>query len=67
MSRFIEPGSREQSLFYRIDFRWLAQGFSIDHTTLSEFRRKDGIILTSDVLTRRKKNRKLRIQRFAMR
>lgn len=32
----------EQSLLYRIDFRWLAQGLSIDHTTLSEFRRKNG-------------------------
>jgi len=32
----------EQSLWYRIDFRWLAQGLLIDHSTLSEFRRKNG-------------------------
>lgn len=30
----------EEALQVRIDFRWLAQGMSIDHTTLSEFRRK---------------------------
>ena len=30
----------EEALQVRIDFRWLARGMSIDHTTLSEFRRK---------------------------
>ena len=30
----------EEALQVRLDFRWLAQGMSIDHTTLSEFRRK---------------------------
>lgn len=35
----------EDSLQVRLDFRWLAEGRSIDHTTLSEFRRKhpDGL------------------------
>jgi transposase len=30
----------EDALQVRLDFRWLAEGRSIDHTTLSEFRRK---------------------------
>lgn len=30
----------EEALQMRLDFRWLAHGMSIDHTTLSEFRRK---------------------------
>ncbi len=30
----------EDALQMRLDFRWLAEGRSIDHTTLSEFRRK---------------------------
>jgi transposase len=30
----------EEALMVRLDFRWLAEGRSIDHTTLSEFRRK---------------------------
>lgn len=30
----------EEALQVRTDFRWLAHGMSIDHTTLSEFRRK---------------------------
>lgn len=30
----------EEALHIRIDFRWLAHGMAIDHTTLSEFRRK---------------------------
>ena len=30
----------EEALFVRLDFRWLAQGTIIDHTTLSEFHRK---------------------------
>lgn len=31
----------EEALEVRLDFRWLAEGRSIDHTTLSEFRRKN--------------------------
>ena len=30
----------EEALQKRVDFRWLAHGMSIDHTTISEFRRK---------------------------
>jgi transposase len=30
----------EEALRVRVDFRWLAHGMSIDHSTLSEFRRK---------------------------
>lgn len=30
----------EEALLVRMDFRWLVEGRSIDHTTLSEFRRK---------------------------
>ena len=30
----------EEALSVRVDFRWLAHGMSIDHTTISEFRRK---------------------------
>lgn len=32
----------EESLQVRLDFRWLAEGRTIDHTTLSEFRRTRG-------------------------
>ena len=35
----------EEALQVRVDFRWLAEGRSIDHTTLSEFRRKNGAAL----------------------
>lgn len=31
----------EEALLVRNDFRWLAEGRTIDHTTLSEFRRKN--------------------------
>lgn len=30
----------EEAVQVRVDFRWLAEGRSVDHTTLSEFRRK---------------------------
>lgn len=30
----------EEALLCRIDFRWLAEGHTADHTTISEFRRK---------------------------
>lgn len=32
----------EESLRVRLDFLWLAEGRTIDHTTLSEFRRRQG-------------------------
>jgi transposase len=35
----------EEALRVRLDFRWLAQGFTIDHSTLSEFRRKHALPL----------------------
>ena len=31
----------EEALYVRLDFRWLVEGRSIDHTTISEFRRKN--------------------------
>lgn len=31
----------EEALQVRLDFRWLVEGRSIDHTTISEFRRKN--------------------------
>ncbi|REJ71615.1 MAG: IS1182 family transposase [Planctomycetota bacterium] len=37
----------EEALQVRLDFRWLAEGRSIDHTTLSEFRRKNAEALKS--------------------
>ena len=33
----------EEALEVRTDFRWLAQGWSIDHTTLSRFRTKNSL------------------------
>lgn len=35
----------EEALQVRLDFRWLVEGRSIDHTTLSEFRRKNAAAL----------------------
>lgn len=35
----------EEALQVRMDFRWLVEGRSIDHTTLSEFRRRHGAAL----------------------
>jgi len=35
----------EEALQVRLDFRWLVSGRSIDHTTLSEFRRKNSAAL----------------------
>ena len=35
----------EEALIVRLDFRWLAEGRSLDHTTLSEFRRKHAVEL----------------------
>lgn len=39
LTRIRSSRSLEDALQTRIDFRWLASGRSIDHTTLSEFRR----------------------------
>ncbi|MFO1042901.1 MAG: transposase [Planctomycetaceae bacterium] len=35
----------EESLSFRLDFRWLAEGRSIDHTTLSKFRQAHTVAL----------------------
>ena len=40
MCRIRASRKLEEALQVRVDFRWLAHGMSIDHTTLSEFRRK---------------------------
>lgn len=40
LKRIRSSRALEESLGVRIDFRWLAEGRSIDHTTLSEFRRR---------------------------
>lgn len=41
LTRIRSSRSLEESLQVRLDFRWLVEGRSIDHTTLSEFRRKN--------------------------
>jgi transposase len=35
----------EEALRVRLDFRWLAEGFQIDHSTLSKFRHRNGAAL----------------------
>lgn len=40
LTRIRSSRALEDALQVRLDFRWLAHGFQIDHTTLSEFRRK---------------------------
>ncbi len=47
MTRIRSSRALENALDVRLDFRWLAEGRSIDHTTLSEFRRKFGPELKS--------------------
>jgi hypothetical protein len=42
LTRIRSSRGLEEALQVRIDFRWLAEGRAIDHTTLSEFRRKHG-------------------------
>ena len=42
LTRIRSSRSLEDALRVRLDFRWLAEGRTIDHTTLSEFRRKHG-------------------------
>ena len=40
LTRIRSSRGLEEALLVRLDFRWLVEGRSIDHTTLSEFRRK---------------------------
>lgn len=40
LTRIRSSRSLEEALVVRLDFRWLAEGRTIDHTTLSEFRRR---------------------------
>lgn len=40
LTRIRSSRGLEDALPMRVDFRWLAEGRTIDHTTLSEFRRK---------------------------
>lgn len=40
LTRIRSSRGLEEALQVRLDFRWLAEGRSIDHTTLSEFRRE---------------------------
>lgn len=40
LTRIRSSRALEEALQVRLDFRWLVEGRSIDHTTLSEFRRK---------------------------
>jgi transposase len=40
MTRIRSSRSLEEALQVRLDFQWLVEGFRIDHTTISEFRRK---------------------------
>ena len=40
LTRIRTSRSLEEALIVRMDFRWLAEGRTIDHTTLSEFRRR---------------------------
>jgi len=42
LTRIRSSRALEEALMVRLDFRWLVEGRSIDHTTLSEFRRKHG-------------------------
>jgi transposase len=41
LTRVRTSRSLEEALLVRLDFRWLAEGRAIDHTTLSEFRRRN--------------------------
>jgi transposase len=40
LKRIRSSRALEEALLVRLDFRWLAEGRTIDHTTLSEFRRE---------------------------
>jgi transposase len=41
LTRIRSSRNLEEALQVRLDFRWLVEGRSIDHTTISEFRRKN--------------------------
>ncbi len=41
LTRIRTTRALEEALQIRLDFRWLVEGRSIDHTTISEFRRKN--------------------------
>jgi transposase len=45
LNRIRSSRALEEALQVRLDFRWLVEGRSIDHTTLSEFRRKNAAAL----------------------
>jgi transposase len=45
LTRIRSSRALEEALQVRLDFRWLVEGRSIDHTTLSEFRRRHGSAL----------------------
>jgi transposase len=45
LTRIRSSRALEEALQVRLDFRWLVEGRSIDHTTLSEFRRKNAVAL----------------------
>jgi transposase len=45
LTRIRASRSLEDALNVRMDFRWLVEGRSIDHTTLSEFRREHAVEL----------------------
>ena len=45
LTRIRSSRALEEALQVRLDFRWLVEGRSIDHTTISEFRRKNAAAL----------------------
>lgn len=45
LTRIRSSRALEEALQIRLDFRWLVEGRSIDHTTISEFRRKNAAAL----------------------
>ncbi len=45
LTRIRSSRGLEEALVVRLDFRWLAEGRTIDHTTLSEFRRQHRVEL----------------------
>jgi len=47
LTRIRTSRALEEALQVRLDFRWLVEGRSIDHTTISEFRRKNAEALKS--------------------
>ena len=47
MTRIRSSRGLEDALLVRLDYRWLAHGHRLDHTTLSEFRRKHSSELKS--------------------